>query len=253
MKPIRTAPCPLPPLLAAVMLAAVLLAAVGCVSKSQYESAQAELAQCQEEKAQADAKVISWEQRFDREAQRWEVVGASVTEQLPRALNELHEERDRIVEMVPEQVRGDVTRYLDEYFATVMGGFDRLVADNSDVRMELTATRQVLESLGTDTRAISQSIDTTLRDERAKRQKEQDRRDAVAAKIADVVALVTEFDNTRIQCRQCPDRLRLNRKQSDTISAFHGQLTSQLSQIQSFASTGDYVLTEDLPAPEEGE
>ena len=231
MNLIRIAPRSLTPL-----LVAVLIATAGCVSKSQYEAAQTELTQCQEEKAQAEAKVISWEQRFDREAQRWEVVGASVTEQLPRALNELHDERDRIVEMVPEQVRGEVTRYLDEYFATVMGGFDRLASDNRDIRMELTATRTVLESLGTDTRAISQSIDTTLQDERAKRQQEQDKRDAVAAQIADVVALLTEFDNTRINCRQCPDRLKLNRKERETISAFHSELTTQLSQVQSFTS-----------------
>lgn len=231
MKLIRIAPRSLPPL-----LVAVLIATAGCVSKSEYEAAQAELTQCQEEKAQAEAKVISWEQRFDREAQRWEVVGASVTEQLPRALNELNDERDRIVEMVPEQVRGQVTKYLDEYFATVMAGFDRLASDNSDIRMELTATRTVLESLGTDTRAISQSIDTTLQDERAKRQQEQDKRDAVAAQIADVVALLTEFNNTRINCRQCPDRLKLNRKERETISAFHSELTTQLSQIQGFAS-----------------
>lgn len=241
MKLIRTAPRSLTPL-----LVTVLFVTAGCVSKSQYEAAQAELTQCQEEKAQAEAKVISWEQRFDREAQRWEVVGASVTEQLPRALNELHDERDRIVEMVPEQVRGEVTRYLDEYFATVMAGFDRLASDNSDIRMELTATRQVLESLGTDTRAISQSIDTTLQDERAKRHREQNKRDAVASQIAELVALVTEFDNTQINCKQCPDRLRLNRRERETISAFHSDLTTQLSKIQSFASTEEYLPTEDV-------
>lgn len=213
----------------------LLIVAAGCVSKSTYESAQTELEQCQEEKAHAAAQVISWEQRFDREAQRWEVVGASVVEQLPRALSEIHAERDRIVELVPEQVKSEVERYLDEYFRTVMTGFDRLAGDNREIRMELTATRKVLESLGTDTRTISESIDTTLGDERELRERERQKREAVATRIAEVVALVTEFDGTQINCRQCPDRLRLNRRERETISAFHSQLTARLSQIQTFA------------------
>ncbi|NIR32697.1 MAG: hypothetical protein GWN84_26030, partial [Gammaproteobacteria bacterium] len=91
-----------------ILILSLALVGTGCVSKQTYESVQAELATCQEEKAQAEAQVITWEQRFDREAQRWESVGTSISEQVPRALSELHTERERIIKLVPEQVQGEV-------------------------------------------------------------------------------------------------------------------------------------------------
>ena len=97
----------------ALIALAILFFATGCVSKTQYQSLQTDLTACEEQKAQAEAQVITWEQRFDREAQRWESMGATITDQVPRALSELNAERDRIVELVPEQVRSEVETYLD--------------------------------------------------------------------------------------------------------------------------------------------
>ncbi len=221
-----------------VPISLAVLMSVACVSKQQHTELLAELTQCQEDKAQAEAKVITWEQRFDREASRWEAVGASINEQLPAAIGELHSERQRIIESLPEQVQGEVEGYLDEYFSTVMSGFDKLAYDNREIKMQLSATQKVLERVGADTQAISSSIDDTLEDERSQRQEELARREAdreaVASGVGELVALVTKFDNTKINCKSCPDRLKLNRKQRETISAFHRELTVQLSRLQRF-------------------
>jgi chromosome segregation ATPase len=232
----------------ALFVLAVLVFATGCVSKKQYASLQTDLATCQEEKAQAEAQVITWEQRFDREAERWETVGASITDQVPKALSELNAERDRIVELVPQQVRSEVETYLDEYFATVMAGFQSMTDDNREIKMQLAATHKVLESLGADTRDVAAKIDTTLADERDKRRQEQDRRESVASRISDVVTTLSEFDGTRINCAKCPERLKLNRKERETLSALHSRLVTELSKIQSFAATDYELPTEDVPA-----
>ncbi len=236
-----------------VPISLAVLMSAACVSKQQHTELQAELTQCQEDKAQADAKVITWEQRFDREATRWETVGASISEQLPAAIGELHSERERLIEKLPEQVQGEVERYLDEYFSTVMSGFDKLAYDNREIKLQLSATQKVLENVGADTKAISSSIDETLEDERAQRQEETARRqaeqEAVAARVGELVAMVTKFDGTKINCKSCPDRLRLNRKQRETISTFHSELTTQLSQLQSYAAEQ----VPRTPAPAEGE
>ena len=135
---------------------------VGCVSKSEHEALQIELSQCGDELAQSKAENISWQNRFDRESQRWEQVGASVEEAVPRALNELEEERERIIQAVPEQVQEEVSRYLDGYFNTVMRGFDALNEQNERTRIELETTNKVLTALGADTKQIGQAIDTSL-------------------------------------------------------------------------------------------
>lgn len=226
------------------------LACTSCVSQGDYESVQAELTTCQEEKAQAEAQVIIWEQRFDRESDHWKALGATISEQVPRALSELDAERDRIVKLVPQQVQGEVEAYLDEYFTTVMQGFDQLSKDNNDVKLQLEATQKVLMSLGSDTRAVSEKIDTTLTDERDKRGQEERKRHAVASRISQVVATITEFNNTQINCKQCPEKLKLNRKQREAVTAFHGELTNQLAQVQSFAASEYEIPTEEVaPSP----
>lgn len=206
----------------------------GCVSKQKFEDAQAELAACQEEKVQAEAQVIAWEQRFDRESSRWEGMEASISDALPKALSEFSDERDRILELVPEQVQTEVASYLDDYFATVMTGFERLVEDNQEIKLQLEATQATLDSLGADTMSISASINGALAEERAKREDERAKRENVGIELAAIVAQLVEFDKTRINCKDCPQRLKLNRKEREAITAFHTELTSSLAELQGY-------------------
>lgn len=224
------------PWIITVIVAVVVGAAAGggtyYAMKTERESVQNELVECQEAKVQAEAKVISWEQRFDRESNRWETMEASIKDQLPKALNELNDERQRIVEMVPEQVQDEVAKYLDEYFSTVMTGFEKLANDNKDIRLQLDTTHRVLESLGADTRSIQSSIDGALENERTKRELERDQREEIAAALGEIGAKIAEFDSTVVNCRNCPNRLRLNRKERETITAFHSGLTQSISDLQ---------------------
>lgn len=213
----------------------LLLASLGCVSKGEHEAVQAELATCQEGKAQAQAQVITWEQRFDRENKRWESIEASVSQQVPQALSEIHEERQKILALVPEQVQTEVATYLEDYFRTVMGGFERLSKDNQKVQMQLEATQTVLENLGADTKAISESIDGALAEERSKATGEAQKREEVAQEIAQIVTLITQFDSTKVNCKKCPDSLGLKRKKAEEVAAFHSDLIAKLSELQTFA------------------
>ncbi len=200
----------------------------GCASKADLETARLQLAACDQEKTKLEAAVISWEERFDRASGSWSEIEASVTDALPAALTELHTERERIIELVPEQVQAEVSAYLEEYFATVMKGFGQLSDDNADIKRQLVATHKVLESVGADTRAIGTTIDETVAEERAQRQQ-------VSTQLAELVDLVVEFDQNRINCKQCPDRLKLNRKSRENILAFHAELMADLADLQKFA------------------
>lgn len=219
-----------------VCLLSVLLLA-GCASKEDLEQAQTDLANCQEESSKLEASVVAWEERFDQASQRWTDLETSVSDALPRALDEFHTERDRIIELVPEQVQGEVTAYLDDYFNTVMKGFSQLSEDNQDIKIRLDATHEALKAVGADTRAIGVSIDETVSDERAKREEEQARREQVATHLAELVEQVVEFDQTRINCKQCPERLKLKDKQREALLAFHAELMADLADLQRFAGT----------------
>ena len=231
------------------------LSSSGCVAKSELDAVQAELAQCQEEKVQAQADVASWEERFDRASDRWTHLEASVSDSLPRALDEFHEERERILELVPTQVQGEVESYLEDYFSTVMKGFELLSDDNSEIKLELRATQKALDAVGADARGIRSAVDEALADERGKRDQMAGRLGELSVYLADLVELINEFDQTRINCKGCPDRLKLNRKEREAILGFHAELTSDLSELQGRSAeapvTMEYESEEVEPEAEE--
>ena len=218
-----------------VTVTVVLFSSMGCVSKAKLEQCQQELATCEEQREVLNESVAMWRQRFDRESLRWDSVEASISDALPRQLSEFHAERERILELVPEQVQYEVQSYLDEYFATVMGGLTALKEDNDEIRRELAATRsqltaagQQLDTVSQDTqsiRSLGTSIDQQLREER-------ERRTAIAGGIADIAGMVTTFDQQAINCRNCPESLHLNRKKREAITAFHQQLLTALADLQ---------------------
>ena len=225
------------PIAIALTLSSILLSA-GCASKKDLESAQAQLAACEEEKVQLEATVISWEERFDSASVRWADLENSVSDALPKALDELNTERERIIELVPKQVQGEVEAYLEDYFTTVMKGFSQLSEDNKDIKIQLDATYKALETVGADTRAISASIDQTVTEERAKREEEQVRRERVSTRLSELVDLIVEFDHSRINCKNCPDRIKLRDKSREVLLAFHAELMSDLADLQTFSGDG---------------
>lgn len=204
----------------------------GCVAKKDLEASQAELATCEDEKLKLEATVISWEARFDRESTRWTEMETSISEALPRALTEFHQERERIVEMMPEQVQSEVSGYLDDYFATVMKGFEILSQDNSEIKLQLETTNKVLASVGADTRSINTAIDQALAEERTKRNQLDEQITTQSQHLSDLIDQVVEFDQTMINCKSCPERLRLNRRERETIIAFHQELISDLAALR---------------------
>ncbi len=221
-----------------LLLSVLGLASGGCVSKQAHEATAAALASCEDEKTQSQAAVIAWETRFDRESQRWDEMEGSINEALPQALTEFHGERDRILELVPEQVQFEVSSYLEDYFSTVMKGFEALKNDNDAIRLQLAENRKTLSAVGADTRSISaetqqikeirSTLDEALASEQAKRQE-------LSQRLAEIVTQVSTFDEKKIHCKSCEGRLKLNRKEREALSAFHAQLTRALSEARTLA------------------
>ena len=211
------------------ILAMLVITTTGCVSKSDHEALQAELNACEEAKAASEAQVISWQQRYDRETARWSQIQESVSSAVPNALSEMQQERSRILDLVPDQVQSEVSGYLDEYFNTVMAGFDRLARDNQDLKVEVLGLTKAMEVLGSDTKQIGRAIDESLADEKGRREK-------LAQDLADVIDLIVEFDQTRVNCDKCPNRLRMRDKYKEQLLGFHQELMADLAGLQTYAA-----------------
>lgn len=221
-----------------LLLSATLAAALfvgGCVSKSQFQEVESQLATCEQEKAKVDAAVISWEQRFDRESKRWTEMEKSVTTALPRALSEFQEERKQLEKQVPEGVRQQLARFLDDYAGTVNRGFERMKQDNDEIKLQLAATEKALQIVSKDTKAIDANtqsigkmIDQSLSGERNKRER-------LAQDLTDLMNRIVEFDQTKINCKGCPERLKMRDKTKEEMLAFHQELMQDLATIQNAA------------------
>ncbi len=207
----------------ALILLAVL--ATGCASKADLEKAQADLAACHEEKQVLQAEIDQWQQRFDRESQRWQTIETSVIEAVPNALAEFDAERDRILELVPEQVQYEVASYLEDYFGTLMVAFRQVQGDSRDIKLQLDATQKALSVIGQDTQHIGTAIDEAVAAEAVKRQ-------AVADGLAALHAQMVEFGRQRIDCVDCQGRIKLNKREREAIQGFHAELISAISAMQ---------------------
>jgi chromosome segregation ATPase len=216
------------PLCHLILLATALILASGCNQKALEE----QVAACEAENVQLQTQIEDWVERFDRESTRWTEMESTITEALPKALGEFHEERERIVAMVPEQVRGEVEGYLSDYFTTVMTGFEFLQKDNTDIKLQLEATNKVLSGLRTDTNSIGYAVDEALVEERYRRDALRTRVDAVSQNLNDVIELISEFDKAHINCKTCPQRLKFNRKQREAVLTFHQELMVDLANLK---------------------
>lgn len=216
-----------------VLLLVAALSLSGCVSKSAHEAIQSQLDECRADKQAAQGASEACEKRYDREIARFDTLDSTLEEVVPEALATFRAEREEVLEQVPVQVRDEVESYLDEFATAVARSFQRLADDNEKILGELGAAKVELAKLGADTEAmIAAGVDSTIQEVR----EGQASREVLQARSANIVAMILEFDRTRINCKDCDNRLRLNKKEIQAITAFHSTLVENL---QGFASPSE--------------
>ena len=228
-----------------VLLFVASLALAGCVSKSAHEAVQVQLDECRADKQASQSAADACEKRYDREIARFDTLDSTLEEVVPEALATFRAEREEILEQVPVQVRDEVESYLDEFATAVARSFQRLSDDNEKILSELGTAKIELAKLSADTEAlISAGVDSTIQEVREGQASRQD----LDARSAAIVATILQFDRTRINCKDCGERLRLNKKEIQAITAFHSKL---IEDLQGFAapvgSQGEEDVIEPMP------
>ncbi|RMH17662.1 MAG: hypothetical protein D6696_15130 [Acidobacteria bacterium] len=211
---------------------ALIASSSGCASKQALEEKEAALAACEEERAALARSVERWQERFDRASERWQGMQQAINEAVPNALAEIDAERERILELVPEQVQFEVATLLEDYFDVVGQSFAAVRRDNETIRLQLEATQKALAAVGKDTQAINAAIEGAVAEAQQRLDAEQEQRRILAGGLAQLVARLVEFDRRKLSCKDCPDRIKLSRKEREAILAFHGELLRELSALQ---------------------
>lgn len=215
----------------AVALVVVMMSSA-CVSKSAYEQLQAQLDECRTDKAAAQDAASKCEERFEREVSRWDDTDKALNEAVPQAMQQLQEEKEKILELVPEAARQEVRAYFEDFSKSVSRGFqslqanqEALRADNARILAELDTAKLSLAAVG-DT---AQSIDVTLKGNLEDANRDRQRMRAAAS---DIARMVQEFDTTYINEKGSGERLSLSRKEREAIINFHARVTAALTALQ---------------------
>jgi hypothetical protein len=202
-----------------------LIASTGCVSKKQYDEAQGKLTACEAERTQAVAAVAACTDNAQKESQRWEDLSTSLQKEAPAVLTAMQAEKQVFLQQLPEAVRTQVDSYLEKFSGDVKKAFAVMREENKKMAAQL-------EEVGSTAGRTEGKADQILgRMEQRERALLSDA-ERVQKGVVEVTAMLNEFDRTVINCKDCPEKLVLNRKERETITAFHSRMVDALSALR---------------------
>ncbi|MGH9465409.1 MAG: hypothetical protein ACRD0X_07150 [Thermoanaerobaculia bacterium] len=204
------------------MIPTVALLAGGCVKKSDFEAKVAELDEC---KQRADEYEGLYQQAMDERKQTL----VEAMDYLPTAAAELRQELDvklqEVTAGLDTRVREQVREMLDRLTQQMAQGYRTLSEQNQQLQTQLTDARGVLDTVMQKTG----SIERTVGEERVAMLR---RRESVMQKIDDLSSKVSNWKYSRVDCKDCEERLRLNDRERDEISQLHTEVIADLENLR---------------------
>ncbi len=203
-------------------LLVVLVMVGGCVKKSEYEALQGQLA---ESKERAD----EYEGLYQGVMEERSVALQEAAEYLPAAATELREQLDLRLEEVTRdldtQIREDVQDTLDELTDAMAEGYQQLRGQNAQLQGQLTESRNLLERLMDRTGSIERTVGTD-------RVALLGKRDLVMQRIEELTSEVNDWKYKHVDCRDCPEKLRLNKREREAIAQIQLHTVASLEELR---------------------
>lgn len=203
--------------------------AAGCVSRGEHDAVKQQMDTCERDKVAAQSASRDCEARYQAANDRWQNIETQLTSTLPQTLQDFRDERDKIIELVPQQVRDEVAGKLDRYFGTVAREFKKMDSKLDTLNEQVTRSHSQMTDLVKDsTQAVDVKLTETHQAVIAERSRRQDR----SRRIASVISEIAWFDQERINCKKCKDRLRFKGDSQAQLLAFHSKLIQDIQALQ---------------------
>lgn len=209
---------------------------VSCVSKSDHEALQRELAACQEDKRAAHSAAQGFQKRLEVDDTRWKSIEAQMSAVLPQIQQDFQAEREKIVSLVPQEVKRQVGDRLDAHFSRLATSLTTMNDDLTGLRVQLEQARNEIAAVKGATEDVGSKLSDDQAALRAENQRLQGLLDEQRRSAADLVEKVTGFDSTYINCVDCEERLKMKEKSREALLALHGDLVTGLSKLQGAAA-----------------
>jgi len=217
---------------------------LGC-SSGELEKVRGKLKTCEEHRASLQQEANSYRQESERQKQTCGAIQAALEASSPPPVEDARKE---FLQSVPQTVRVEVQFQLEKYFATVARNFKQLQEHNQEVLQELKQAQRAIsktsgqvEKVATSASNLEQGLAAVQKgneEVRQLRENQQARQQQTATEIQKAITYVIEFDRTRLNCRECKEKLRMMDRNREEILKFHFKLVEHLTSLQAAAEEG---------------
>jgi hypothetical protein len=206
------------------------------VKKADHEQLATELEECK-------AESLRWESLYQESVEERRLALDQALAMLPTAHEELRSQidlrLDEVTAQLDQSVKAEVQESVYELAEAIASGYNMLQQENKQLQAQLTESRGLIETVLERANAIEESAGTI--EERVG--VEQDvfvaRRQALLLEIGEVESYLREWQYMHIDCKECEERLRINKRERDALAQLHDQITARLETVRQKITAAD--------------
>ena len=215
-----------------VLLGSFVVLAPGCVTKSQFDEVKTQLDTCEKDKTASLATAAECQKRVESDAKRFDIIENSLTTVIPDTLKTFQEERTKIIQLVPSQVKAQVGAHFDRYATRVTAEFQKTNSKVDELQTALTQAQAKIAELTTLTQSVDTKVTATHEAVTTGQAKVTASVVDMRRAVSEITAQVVEFDTNRVNCEKCRDQIKFKGKGKEQILAFHSDLTKRLVALE---------------------
>lgn len=211
-----------------LVLTALVVAGCG-VSKGDHEQVVAELEECRAESAR-------WESLYQESVEERRVALDQALELLPAAHEELRSEIDlrlgEATQQLDETLKAEVQKSVYELAEAMASGYNMLQQENERLQTQLAESRGLIESVLEKTDTIEQAAGAIEERVGVEREAFLAARQSLLLEIGEVEAFLRDWQYKYVDCRECEERLRINKREREALARFYDEVVSRLAAVR---------------------
>ncbi len=209
-------------------LATLLLAGCG-VKQADHDQMVAELEECR-------AESLRWESLYQESVEERRLALDQALEMLPAAHEELRSQIDlrlgEVTQELDDSMKAEVQESVYELAEAMASGYNMLQQENKQLQAQLAESRGLIETVLERTTSIEESAGTIEQRVGVEQDVFLAQRQALLLKIGEVESFLRDWQYTHVDCKECVERLRINKRERDALAQLHDDVIERLGEVR---------------------
>ena len=204
--------------------------AVGCgVPKEDHEQLVANLEECK-------AESLRWESLYQESVEERRLALDQALELLPAAHEELRTQIDvrlgEVTQELDDSLKAEVQESIYDLAEAMASGYNMLQQENRRLEAQLTESRSLIETVLEKAGAIEEKAGTIEERVGVERDAFIAGRQALLLEIGEVEAFLRDWQHMHVDCSECVERLRINKREREALSELHSEVVTRLEAVR---------------------